>query len=393
MPPRTFIRTALGRGPSAIDDVRTELHAADNAQLPVLVCVFASAAFSLQEALQTLQQQWPTATIIGASSAGEFTETAETGQAISAWAVWGDFQAQAAMATDLKAAPEDAVMHLGGKLNKQFPEYPHRVGILLLDAMSGRGEEATLLAATLLGGDEPVRLVGGAAGDDLAMEHTWVGIGEVAREDAVVLAFLHGRHPFGIGVQHGHRAKSRPLTVTRATGNVVHELDGFPAWDVWREEMKLLNPGVDFEPLTRNELTAYFFTHAAALTSGSEIKVRSPLQRTEDGSLAFACGLPEGAVIRLTNSDVTQQLASARAAAEQARVQLGGRKPAGALVFDCICRKLILQESFGEAITAISETLGGAPVAGFETYGEIALDVSDLSGFHNSTTVVLAVGE
>lgn len=393
MPPKTFIRTALARGTSAIADVGVQLDAADNAQAPVLVCVFASAVFSLQEALQTLQRQWPTATIIGASSSGEFTETEEMGQAISAWAVWGDFEVQASLASNLKAAPEDAVVSLGGELNKQFPDHPHRVGILLLDAMSGRGEETTLLAATLLGEDEPVRLVGGAAGDDLAMEHTWVGVGTEAREDAVVLAFLHGRHPFGIGVQHGHEAKSRPLTVTRATGNLVQELEGRPAWEVWREEMTALNPGVDFDPLTQNELTPYFFTHAASLTSGTEIKVRSPLQRTEDGALAFACGLPEGAVIRLTNSDVAQQLASARAAAEQAREQLGGRKPAGALVFDCICRKLILQESFGEAITAISGTLGGVPVAGFETYGEIALDVSDLSGFHNSTTVVLAVSE
>ena len=31
------------------------------------------------------------------------------------------------------------------------------------------------------------------------------------------------------------------------------------------------------------------------------------------------------------------------------------------------------------------------PLAGFETYGEIALDAGDMSGFHNTTTVVLAL--
>lgn len=36
------------------------------------------------------------------------------------------------------------------------------------------------------------------------------------------------------------------------------------------------------------------------------------------------------------------------------------------------------------------EELGGAPLAGFETYGEIALDAGDMSGFHNTTSVVLA---
>ncbi|MGH1346988.1 MAG: FIST signal transduction protein [Nannocystales bacterium] len=392
MPPSTEIRTALAQGPTAITDLLAQLSPAENAQPPVLVSVFASAVFPLQDVLASVQQAWPTATVIGASSAGEFSESQETGKAISAWAIWGDFEVQAAIASNLKEAPEDAVVELGRRLDKRFEEHPHRVGILLLDTMSGRGEETTLLAATLLGQDEPVRLVGGAAGDDLAMKHTSVGIGAEAREDAVVLAFLHGRHPFGIGVQHGHRAESRPLSVSRATGNIVHELDGRPAWDVWREEVTALTSDVDFEAMTAEELTPFFFTHAASLTSGAEIKVRSPLQRHDDGSLAFACGLPEGAVIRLTSSDVEQQLGSARAAAEQARKQLGGRTPAGALVFDCICRKLILQDRFGDAIEAISEALGGVPVAGFETYGEIALDVSDLSGFHNSTTVVLAVG-
>jgi hypothetical protein len=31
--------------------------------------------------------------------------------------------------------------------------------------------------------------------------------------------------------------------------------------------------------------------------------------------------------------------------------------------------------------------LGNAPLAGFETYGEIALGAGDMSGFHNTTTV------
>ncbi len=60
---------------------------------------------------------------------------------------------------------------------------------------------------------------------------------------------------------------------------------------------------------------------------------------------------------------------------------------------DCICRNLILGPEFVSAVRGISEELGGAPLAGFETYGEIALDVGDMSGFHNTTSVVLAFPE
>jgi methyl-accepting chemotaxis protein len=63
---------------------------------------------------------------------------------------------------------------------------------------------------------------------------------------------------------------------------------------------------------------------------------------------------------------------------------------AGALVFDCICRNLILGAEFTRAVKGMAEELGHVPVAGFETYGEIALAAGDMSGFHNPTSVVLA---
>lgn len=57
---------------------------------------------------------------------------------------------------------------------------------MLLDPLTGRGEEATLLAASLLGPDVP--LAGGAAGDDLAMHACSVGTRGRSASDAVVIA-------------------------------------------------------------------------------------------------------------------------------------------------------------------------------------------------------------
>ena len=56
-------------------------------------------------------------------------------------------------------------------------------------------------------------------------------------------------------------------------------------------------------------------------------------------------------------------------------------------------RNLILGEDFSRAVRGISEELGGARIAGFAMRGEIALDVGDMSGFHNTTRVVLAFPE
>ncbi len=84
------------------------------------------------------------------------------------------------------------------------------------------------------------------------------------------------------------------------------------------------------------------------------------------------------------------QIASARKAAEVAFQATRGVKLAGAIVFDCVCRAVILEDDFSKAIDEIKDVLE-VPLIGFETYGEIAMEIGQLSGFHNTTTVVLLI--
>jgi methyl-accepting chemotaxis protein len=262
--------------------------------------------------------------------------------------------------------------------------------LLLLDPLAGASEEATLLAASLLPPGVP--LAGGAAGDDLNMKSTLVACGTRVSSDAVVIATIFSRAPLGLGVSHGHEPMSRSLRITRAEGNVVHEIEGRPAWDVWRDETReqAARLGLNVDGLSREAETPFLLRFEAGLSSGSAYKIRAPLSRGSDGSVSFACGIPQGSVIRITESVSERQVTSARDAARRARARLQGAEPAGALVFDCVCRNLILGEQFADAVRGMSEELGGARLAGFETYGEIALDAGDMSGFHNTTSVVLA---
>jgi len=92
-------------------------------------------------------------------------------------------------------------------------------------------------------------------------------------------------------------------------------------------------------------------------------------------------------------ADPADLLASARQAALQAVERLEGARPAGAIVFDCICRGIILGERFLEEASVISEVVSNRPLAGFETYGEIAKASGLLSGFHNTTAVVAVLPE
>ena len=386
----TRVASALASSPSSLAD---GLEKGLEGAAPILVLAFASPAHPLAEVTPTLAARFPTARVLGASSAGEFTEGGDRKGAMSAVAIAGDYQAFTGFASGLRADAEKTVEKALAGLPREVAGYPCCTAILLLDPLSGVGEEASLLVASHLGPD--VQLAGGAAGDDLAMKRTLVSSGADIGEDAMAIALLFSKKPLGVGVSHGHEPISGKLEVTEASGNIVKTIDHRPAWEVWREQTRAiaLTRGLDPDRLADEDIGAYLLRYEAGLALGGDdggYKIRAPLALLPDGSLSFACGIPQGSVIRITESVPERQIVSASNAARIARDRLGDAKCAGAVVFDCICRKLILEGAFDEAVRGMSRELGGVKIAGFETYGEIALHSGQMSGFHNTTTVVLA---
>jgi len=382
--------SATGTAASAARELIAELKRGLAGEEPALVMVFASTEQPLGEVAGVVNEAFAGSQVLGASTAGEFTERGDTKGAVCAVAIAGAFKVYAGIGAGVRAQPERAVAQALEGLPRALAGYPYRTGILLIDTMAGNCEEVTLIAAAELGADEP--LAGGAAGDDLKMQSTIVSCGSRAATDAVVIAQIFSKAPLGLGVCHGHTPLSGPLKVTRAHGNVVEQIEGRPAWDVWKETTRdaAKAQGIDVDTLATADETTFLLRFEAGLANGGAYKIRAPLSRTAEGAIHFACGIPEGAVIRITESTPKDQVESAREAARRAKAKLDGRPAAGALVFDCICRNLILNNEYGTAVRAMVDELGGVPVAGFETYGEIALDAGDMSGFHNTTSVVLA---
>lgn len=391
----TILARAIARGDASVvaealvSDVRRQLGGA----APVLALVFASSpAQSLSELMPAVKARLGDVLLLGASTAAEFTDQGASRGAAVLVAIAGDFEVRAALGKGLGAGLEQTVAGVVGALPRAIPGYPCCTGILLIDTLTGNGEETTLLTAAMFGGK--LLLAGGAAGADLDVDpkHTFVALGDRVESDAMVLALLFSKTPLAVSVRHGHEPITEPMRVTRAEGSTVYEINGRPAWDVWAESTREhgLRWGVDPLELTRaQDFTNYLIRYQAGLDTGDGYKIRTPFFRNDDRSLGFASGVPQGTAFRITESVPERQIESARLAARQARAQVGDRPIAGAIVFDCACRGLILKEDSGKAIEAMSEELGGMPIAGFETYGEIALDVGDMSGFHNTTSVVL----
>ena len=111
-----------------------------------------------------------------------------------------------------------------------------------------------------------------------------------------------------------------------------------------------------------------------------------------DRSLQCIASVPQGGLTWFMDGDDASVLEATDTACRDALAALDGRAPLGLVAFDCIARRGVLGESGIRAeVNRIASFAGGAPVAGFYTYGEIAR-THGISGFHNQTLVVLAVG-
>lgn len=94
----------------------------------------------------------------------------------------------------------------------------------------------------------------------------------------------------------------------------------------------------------------------------------------------------------MMEGDAGSVLDATDAACGDSLTALQGHPPLGMLAFDCIARRGVLGEQRVKAeISRLAENAGGAPVAGFYTYGEIAR-TRGMRGFHNQTLVVLSIG-
>lgn len=388
--------TALAESPSEIVPAVKSLGEALG-DAPGLVMFFASSGYELGVVIDPIKAIYPDALVLGSSTAGEFTERGDAKNAVAMFALSGDFEVRGSMAFHLEQDVKRAVASATSGLPRAIDGYSHQTALLFLDPLAGQSEEATALAAEYFGQD--VALAGGASGDDLKMTETQLSLGHLVASNALALVVLYTKTPVGIGVSHGHRVLTAPMRVTRSRGSTVYEVDGRPAWDAWVDATRThaaLNGhgGLEGNPaaIAADDITRFLLTYEAALQSGDELRVRAPLRRGPDGALGFACGIPEGTEICITESSPEAQVESALQAARMAREQLGGRKVSGALVFDCICRNLILGNRFDEAVRGISDELGRVPIAGFGTYGEIGGVRAGAVGFHNTSTVVLAFG-
>jgi len=329
--------------------------------------------------------------LIGCTTAVEITELGLTHGGLSIMLVASDnSDAKLAFAEQLKGDPRYAANELLSGMDEfrraaAQRDQRHLTTVLLCDGLSGAGEK--LVSDLYDRGLSNFQIVGGAAGDEGKFKATYAGAGTRAAGDAAAALHVCSAKPWGVGVNHGLRPTTKQMRVTKATDNVVWELDGEPAFSAYKRHaasrgVKLTQANAG-PYLIGNELGIHFFESVA--------KARAPLSVGAEGSLVCAAEIPKGSMVSILDGDPPAMIEAAKSAAEEAKKHLLGAEAAGVLLFDCVCRGMILKDYFQREIDAVRSVFGDVPIAGFLTYGEIARYQGKLDGWHNATAVVVAI--
>ena len=352
-----------------------------------LLVVFCSHTLDLEALLGAINRRSGGVPLIGCSTAGEIATDGPGDAGVVVTALGGPgFSARTASAEIAGDALRAAGAAVAGCV-AGCPERGGRVLLLLTDGLAGDQQEVVRGAYSVVGAS--TRLVGGCAGDDLEMRLTYQLHNDQVLTHSVVGAVLASEGTMGIGVHHGWRRVGEPVLVTRSANNRVYTLNDRSALDVYFEH---LDPPADArrDPAS---FTRFALTHPLGLNRRSgEAHVRFVGDADfEDGSLGFIAEVPQGGLAWFMEGDEESVLAATDAACADALAPLGGEQPLGVFAFDCIARRGVLGDAGIEAeVARVARSAGGAPVAGFYTYGEIARTHGQ-SGFHNQTLVVLAV--
>src|SRR3954465_1411554 len=331
-----------------------------------LVVMFARGAHpaAREETLDAVHEMLAPASVIGCGAGGVISDAREieAGTAVSIWAAsLGEGEVLPFHATVEEL--EEGSGALSG-----LPDLEGAGGAILLadpfpfptDAVLRFLSDATPLLP-LLGGVASARTTdGGPAlfyGDEI-VDGGAVGV----RLDGVEMLPCVSQGAAPIGPE---------LTITAADGHIIGELAGKPALAKLREAIEGLSQA-DRDLVGGGLLMGIVVDANKPDYVQGDFLVRGLVGADpETGQVAIAADVHPGQVVRLHARDAESADRDLREALSIRMTALGGRTPAGALVFACNGRG---RSMFGRAdhdAEAVADALDGAPAAGFFAAGEI----------------------
>jgi hypothetical protein len=260
---------------------------------------------------------------------------------------------------------DERIDTINAELKKVRPAFRVRanntVALTFIDGLSA--SESFLMEAIYRDGSFPCLFVGGSAGGKFDFKNTWMFDGSWVVENAAIIAFLRLAKGKGFGVFKTHNfrrtntsflvCKSDPI---RRTVALVARTDQFSPENI-------VDTLTSHFGCARELLPERLKSYAFGIEIEGEIFVRAVAGiDLAKGAISFYCDVAPGDRLYLLEAEDFVEKTNA----DYAKFLEGKPRPLGAILNDCICRRLGNPSALGHL-----GTFSQIPTAGFSTFGEL----------------------
>ncbi len=335
---------------------------------------------------ESLNNAFPGAMLLGCSTAGEITADGVNDGTCTITAI--EFDTTRLHQGSARLAGMEDSFAAGERLGQQIAVADLKAVLLFGPGVRINGSALVNGISSAIGSAIPI--TGGLAGDGGAFKETFtIGQHGVTNDHIVAVGLSGDQLRFGHGSFGGWEAFGPARKVTRCDGNILHELEGEPALEIYRRYLGEHAKGLPASGL--------LFPFAMLGEDHSAVGlIRTILGIDEaSGSLILAGEIDPDGYLRLMHASTDKLVSGAESAADAAAAMLQGTGESVAILVSCVGRKLVMGDRVDEEVEAVGEVFGQAGVlTGFYSYGEISPFAPGAScKLHNQTMTITCLSE
>lgn len=354
---------------------------------PDLLLVFGAVEHFVAAPLhQTLRQAFPDVHLLGCTTAGEITPDGVDDGSCTVTALDFD-KVRLIQASAFLAGMGDSYA-AGQRLGEQLAAVDLKAVLVFGPGVQINGSALVNGISSIIGTAVPI--TGGLAGDNGAFKQTFtLGDAGVTDNTVVAIGFCGDELRYGHGSFGGWEPFGPARKVTRCEGNVLYELDGEPALQVYKRYL-----GDHAKNLPASGL---LFPFAMLGEDHGDIGLIRTILGIDEviGSLTLAGEINIDGYLKLMHASTDKLINGAESAAQAAAMMFDTPGEGLALLVSCVGRKLVMGNRVDEEVEAVGEVFGSkAVLTGFYSYGEISPFTPGAScKLHNQTMTITCLGE
>jgi hypothetical protein len=352
-----------------------------------LVLVFAN-RFLLEDKniIDDIRIQFPYEHIVFGSTSGEISDVSVNSDSVSVIAIQFE-KSSFIIKSDNILNYDKKAKKLGQALYNQMPKENLKHLFVVSEGSFVNGSD--LIDGLEQDMNNSIAITGGMCGDDTRFEKTLASYKENPKEGEVVLIGFYGDTlDISFASFGGWTPFGPERTITSSNGNILFEIDGKPALDLYKYYL-----GDKASQLPQASL---LYPLNVIPEGKNEAVVRTILSINEaNNSMVLAGDVPVNSRVQLMMASIDAIASGAQHAAELANEN---RKNTAqlALIVSCIGRKLVMNQRVEEELEQVQEIIGDhVAIAGFYSYGEIApfSGKNNSCELHNQTMTLTLISE